>query len=102
MKKYLIDFERTTRSGEENLLIIEAERVRFTKREFDIVMSWLFEFAGEGIENKELTAYVSCDMEPVLTVKFHTEEDGPDITAYAYAARPLEKYQLLRKMKIAC
>ena len=102
MKKYYIDFERTTRSGEENLLIIEAERVRFTKREYDLMLSWLFTFAGEGIENKALTAYVSCGKRPVLFVRCDTEVDGSEVTAYISAARPGEEYCELREMKIAC
>lgn len=102
MKTYRIDFCRTKRNGEENLLIMELPRERFTRREFkDCVIAQLFELACEGIENKMLSAYVSCDGRKMLTFRCDTQVDGSTIDAHVYAARPREVFHHLRTMNIA-
>jgi len=102
MKTYRIDFCRTKRNGEENLLIMELPRERFTRREFkDCVIAQLFELAGEGSRNKMLFAYVSCDGRKVLTFRCDTKVDGSTIDAHVYVARPREVFHKLRTMTIA-
>jgi hypothetical protein len=102
MKTYRIDFCRTKRNGEENLLIMELPRERFTRREFkDCVIAQLFELAGEGSRNKMLSAYVSCDGRKVLTFRCDTKVDGSTIDAHVYVARPREIFHKLRTMTIA-
>ena len=102
MKTYTIHFNRAKRSGEENLLVMEFQRERFTSREFkNYVLYHLFDLAGEGRGNKWLSAYICCDGEKVLTVRCHTETDGANITAVFYAARPREVFHKLRTMTIA-
>ena len=101
MNKYTIHFNRARRSGEENLLIIEFERERFTNREFkNYVVYHLFDLAGDSA-NKILSAYIECNGKKVLTVRCFTETDGENITAVIYAARPREVFHKLRVMTIA-
>lgn len=103
MKTYRIDFCRTNRKGEENLLIMELPRERFTNREFKgCVIAQLFELAAQGIHNKMLSAYVSCDGRKVLTFRCDTKVDGSTIDAHVYVARPREVFHYLRTMNIAC
>lgn len=102
MKTYTIHFNRAKRSGEENLLVMEFQRERFTSREFkDCVLAQLFELAGEGSRNKMLSAYVSCDGRKVLTFRCDTKVDGSTIDAHVYVARPREVFHKLRTMTIA-
>ena len=102
MKKYTIHFNRATRKGEENLLIMEFEREHFTSREYkNYVIYHLFDLAGESNRNKTLSAYICCDGVKVLTVRCFTEVDGSTITAVIYAARPREKFHRMRTMVIA-
>ena len=102
MKKYSIDFNRARRNGEENLLRVELERPGLTNRDFKVsIIGNLFSLACESIKNKWLSAYITCDGKKVLTVRCHTEIDGSNITAYVYAARPREKFHLMRVMAIA-
>ena len=102
MKNYRIDFMQTKRNGEENLLIMEFQRERFTSREFkNYVLYHLFDLAGEGSQNKMLSAYVSCDGRKVLTFRCDTKVDGSTIEAHVYVARPREVFHKLRTMTIA-
>lgn len=101
MNKYTIHFNRARRHGEENLLIMEFERERFTSREFkNYVVYHLFDLAGDST-NKILTAYIECNGKKVLTVRCFTKTEGANITAVIYAARPREVFYKLRVMTIA-
>lgn len=104
MNTYTIHFNRAKRSGEENLLVMEFQRERFTSREFkNYVLYHLFDLAGDGRKNKWLSAYIFCNGKKVLTVRCYTveETDRATIKAVFYAARPREIFHKLRTMTIA-
>ena len=99
MKKYTIHFNRARRNGEENLLIMEFERERFTNREFkNYVLFHLFDLADEHCaKNKWLSAYICCDGKKVLTVRCYSETDNGTTTTVVYAARPRETFHKIRE-----
>ena len=102
MKTYTIHFNRAKRSGEENQLIIEFQRERFTNREFkNYVLYHLFDLAdSHRNKNNWLSAYIFCDGKKVLTVRCYSEIDNGTTSTAVYAARPREKFHKLREFAI--
>ena len=102
MKKYTIHFNRARRNGEENLLVMEFERERFTNREFkNYVLYHLFDLTDEHRnKNNWLSAYIHCDGQKVLTVRCYSEKVGGNMTTIVYAARPREVFHKLREFTV--
>lgn len=102
MKKYTIHFNRARRNGEENLLIMEFERERFTNREFkNYVLYHLFDLADSySAKHKWLSAYIHCDGVKVLTVRCYSETVDGTTTTTAYVARPREVFRKVREFTV--
>ena len=88
--------------------VMEIERERFTKCDWDNVILTLFQTACEGIENRSLFANVyyckACDLKHipintlgVLNVVCETTTDGENIDAHIFANN-----MHVRDMNIAC
>ena len=103
MKTYTIEICNCKRRGEKLIELIEFERPRFSNRDFKYILlnSLFWEACRGGCDSEHLTANVKCDGEIVMVIRSDTKVDGSTITAYITAARPSEKYRLIRTMEIA-
>lgn len=97
MKTYCVRFYNDVTKSV--FCVMKMSREKFTKRDWNIIVSTLFEEACEGIDNRSLFADVYCcelnDMPPInlpgpyplgsLTVACETAVDGSTIWAHILA-----------------
>lgn len=82
-------------------VILEMDREKLTKREFDMVLRWMFEMAGRSIDYRNLRVVAYRDNEHIHggvgSMRMYTIASGSDIDAYLFV-----EHKLLRRMNIAC
>lgn len=82
-------------------VILEMDREKLTKREFDTVLRWMFEMACRNIDYRNLRVVAYRDNEHIHdgvgSMRMCTIVDGSNIDAYLFV-----NHRLQRRMNIAC
>lgn len=75
-------WNKSTRDKGELMALMEMQRPRFTKSEYDMAIREMFSWAAESYIYDYLTADVYCNNQKVLTIDCKTRQNGSEINSY--------------------
>ena len=102
MKNYTIDIFRVGPLGRQHMVRMEFPREHFTSREYkEILMPAIFDIAFADVNHvRHIDAEVRCEGAEIWTVHSDTRIEDAEVRAAIKAARPHEKFSLLRDIMI--
>ena len=80
MNRYRVIIWNDTRTANRELIeVIDMDRRRFTKREYDMVVQSLFYWGASSCVYDTMTAEIYCNGKKVMDVCCKTRQDGSEI-----------------------
>lgn len=75
-------WNKSIRDKGDLMALMEMQRPRFTKSEYDMAIREMFSWAAASYIYNYLTADIYCNGKKVLTIDCKTRQDGSEISSY--------------------